>query len=167
MASTSVEIEGDQTLSLFIHHLDGYSRRFLKDLLDDVGLFSQRVARVAAPVGETGQLVRRIKRTGVQYAPGGSGGGGWYQQIVHVEGLDADPYPYFVHQGTKKYFVRRRSFTNPNRPGVMKIQKLGEPTVFTQHRKGQKANPFLRTAYNSALIYAKGKMTTFGRDLNY
>lgn len=153
-----IEIHNTHQVDLMLNHLDEQSRRQLKDYLDDIGLFAQKAARLEAPVGETRQLVRRIQRTGVKQR------GAYYEQVVGV--TQGEPYPLYVHGGTGLYRKNdpKRIFPHPPRR-YMRFTWKGR-RFRLRFTKGQKAQPFMETAFKAAKLYARGKVTHFGSELN-
>jgi hypothetical protein len=100
------------------------------------------IAESEAPEGERGGFddgvaIRDAIRTSeIRYAPGGSGGGGFYEVDLYVDSAIA-PQVEFVMEGTADEGREKIYPSAGNLSGVLAIEKKGEPVHFRMWSHGQ------------------------------
>lgn len=136
----------------------------MKDLLDDTANVATFWMHIYAPTGETAYIQSHIARTRLYWHPGGSGGGGSWEVTAGVrEG--SSRHPLWVEAGTGIYGDHRRPIT-PRTKSAMVFSTPGRAgRVYAERTRGQRAQPYVKAAYNQAKVYAfthfKSRFTIF------
>lgn len=185
LITTVVEVEGDENLLLAFDRIEAWPRRQGQDFLDWLTSNAAFWIRIYAPQGETGALIRHVNRTAVGWHPGGAGGGGTYEAMAGVRGIDTAGsrriYPTWVEKGTanqgRGYIYPRGDASRlPAKTSaadlrrkrwgkVLTFQKQGEPRKYRYRVRGQRPQPFVFAAFHQVSIYTRARMLTLGREI--
>lgn len=114
-------------------------RGLIQQILREAAEAGRKTAEIEAPRGEFGQHQGRrisdsIQVSEINYAPGGAGGGGFYEVHLYADSAIA-PHLRYVFEGTAGEGVGR---IYPAHGNVFAIQKEGEATRFRPWVHGQR-----------------------------
>lgn len=153
-----IEVEGEDEAirSLEIHHelLNLRAKGLVEELAHDgVTLLHKNVPQY------TGYTLRHVDQTGVEWNPGGAGGGGEYEATVGIK-AGTSYHPVYVNRGTGEF----GPFTgmpygaiNPSGRMWFYWEKVGH-VIGVESVRGQKAQNFLYTTFRELQIFAQGRM---------
>lgn len=115
------------------------ARGFIKELLQESAELGRRVAESQAPRGNLfdhhgGGISDSIQISSIRYAPGGAGGGGFYEIDLYADSAIA-PHLKYVFEGTADEGVGK---IYPARGNVFTFQKDGEERKFRPWIHGQR-----------------------------
>lgn len=128
-------IEAGDAVKFRIQAVGENVRQEIVDALNDATEYGVSIMRAEVPY-KSGDLSRSIRVSGVNYSPGGAGGGGYYEASIEIgEGI---PYLAAVVEGSGRRGPKGVDIF-PAKGNVMVFEKEGEKTVWTKRTKGQKA----------------------------
>lgn len=132
------DVRGFDTMLLRVRAIEQKVQEDIKDVLNDASDRAYQVMRDAAP-RDTGRLAASVRQSPIKYAPGGLGGGGFYEAEVSAgEGV---PYANVVLEGSGIYYA------------------IGLPITASNGNIRAKTNPAWRTTTGAKFMVWRSKRT--------
>lgn len=138
-------------------NLPGQVSRLIEDALDDIALAIESDAKLRAGY-KTGNLRRNI----IRERAGRNSVTGLTQAVVGV--ARTAPYGIWTHEGTGIFGTYGRAIRPTS--GNFLVFSIGGRKIFARSVKGQRANPFMRDAFNNVRGgFAEGRLRKLAHDI--